>query len=182
MGDFGHLASGSWAYDVQTGQVAEMTLPEASPRPSALQMLRATADMESREIFACVHAALPLYNYLNEHYRLCRISELASSPLNRSRPEPDAENNFATLWIYSMDENTWSPVLEPIRGGGTTPPMRPSNIPSDEKETDNVREPRPRLGHSVVYDPARQTFYAFGGNGGSGGTRLNDFWSLTLNR
>jgi len=33
----------------------------------------------------------------------------------------------------------------------------------------------------VVYDPARQTFYAFGGNGG-GGTRLNDFWSLTLNR
>lgn len=127
------------------------------------------------------HCSLAFLRLLNEHHRLCRISELASSPLNRSRPEPDAENIFAALWIYSMDENTWSPVLEPIRGGGTTPPTRPSNVPPDEKEAENTREPRPRLGHSVVYDPARQTFYAFGGNGG-GGTRLNDFWSLTLNR
>lgn len=84
-----------------------------------------------------------------------------------------------------MDANTWSSILEPVRGGnssgGTVPSSSSSATHSDEKDTDNAREPRPRLGHSVVYDPSRQTFYTFGGNNGNG-MRVNDFWSLTLNR
>lgn len=50
--------------------------------------------------------------------------------------------------------------------------------------------PVARCAHQVVYDPRARVFYMHGGNGGSSRdaselqaeTRLDDFWSMTLER
>ena len=72
-----------------------------------------------------------------------------------------------------MDSHAWTPVPEQTRiddDGEFVSAM-------DAEGT----SPRPRLGHSVVYDPHRHIFYAFGGNAGAE-VRLDDFWMLSLVR
>lgn len=92
---------------------------------------------------------------------------------------------LTTLWIYSVDENTWASVTEPFRGSPTIPaetgdPSSSSDPPSDASSPSDDSVPKPRIGYSLVYDPQRQQFLAFGGN--AGGKRMNDVWSLRLNR
>lgn len=178
----------SWTYDTQTGQVAEMVVPETSLVPRAQQMLqvRATADIESREIYMSVFALnFSLIPYLSFYIYTASIPELLQSSQNRSRSDPNSEGTLATLWIYNIDANTWSPVIEPVQA--STPQHYAGATASDEDQEgssdEDTKAPRPRLGHSVVFDPSKQTFFTFGGNpGDTDGKHLNDFWSLTLNR
>lgn len=140
--------------------------------------------MTTRERYLCklstrisltVAFCLPSLSELN----LCNsVSGLVSA--NRSSPgvDNDFSPSYTTLWIYSIDENTWSPIIEPSRNGGAD---RWEDYSDDGADSPNTREPRPRLGHTVVFDPGRRAFFAFGGNAG-GSSRLNDFWSLSLIR
>ncbi|KAF8320681.1 hypothetical protein DL93DRAFT_2152600 [Clavulina sp. PMI_390] len=153
----GHAFDTIWTYDTQNCNVSEMALPAADPKPSALQMTRATADTAAREIYC--------------------ISELAGSSTTRVI-DGNSEQMISTLWVYNMDSNAWSHIIEPTRPH----PHPPPSLSGDEKENEyDTFEPRPRLGHTVVFDSSRQMFLMFGGNSG-GKTRLNDFWSLSLNR
>jgi Galactose oxidase, central domain len=102
------------------------------------------------------------------------IASLASPHRTNSLGEASIPQNQTMLWIYSMDENTWTPIIEPVHRNGVS-------WDNDLGSQDGEPEPRPRLGHSVVLDPGRLTFYVFGGNSGEG-RRLDDFWSLSLIR
>ena len=163
-----------FTYSVQTGAISEMTTADRAPRPKPIQMLRATADETSREIYACVPNSHFRY-FLNQFtHALCSIASLASTFRSNGLGEPPLSQNQTTLWIYSMDENTWTPIIEPVHR---------IDVSWDNEigSRDGDREPRPRLGHSVVLDPGRQTFYIFGGNSGEG-RRMDDFWALSLVR
>lgn len=72
-----------------------------------------------------------------------------------------------------MDSHSWTPVPEHTRIDDDS-----ESLTAVDAEDVN---PRPRLGHSVVYDPHRHTFFAFGGNAGAE-VRLDDFWMLSLVR
>lgn len=116
---------------------------------------------------------------------MARISELAGSSSKATHLSSNSENDpestqgsIASLWVYSLDDNTWSPILEPPRPAPTV--INPSSS-SVSLSSGGETEPTPRLGHSVVYDTVRRSLYMFGGNAG-GKARLNDFWCLSVDR
>ncbi|KAI0063548.1 hypothetical protein BV25DRAFT_1990545 [Artomyces pyxidatus] len=116
---------------------------------------------------------------LREIYVFCGLTRTRPNPL----PRLDGAN-----WVYRYDAHpgAWTKML------------------SGESNNDDVREqeiqqPRTRYAHQVVYDPRTRTVYLHGGNAGrlleSGGLdeklkgdeamieqRLDDFWSMTLER
>ncbi|XP_050674767.1 muskelin [Leptidea sinapis] len=70
-----------------------------------------------------------------------------------------------TLWALSLRRLAWTCVY---RNDSVAP-----------------NHPRPRFAHQLVYDPHRKIHYLFGGNPGSAGSprlRLDDLWSLRLQR
>lgn len=165
-----------------------MTPAEGAPKPSALELLGITADLQTRELYALVLLFLAAdWTRANNHTNPSSLSEVTGSSLGHpdsdshtsASTSPSSTTTFPTVWIYSLDSNTWTPILEPIRG------RPPTSLSSDDSDAENLglnaTEPRPRLGHRMAYDPTRKAFLLFGGNRG-GKTRLNDFWELQLNR
>lgn len=66
------------------------------------------------------------------------------------------------LWIYDLKRRNWSRI-----------------------KTVGNEEPCPRFAHQIVYDEEAGTHYLFGGNPGEGSNprrRLDDFWSLKLEK
>ncbi|KIO19557.1 hypothetical protein M407DRAFT_30790 [Tulasnella calospora MUT 4182] len=71
----------------------------------------------------------------------------------------------STMWIYSLRYRQWVRMMEPAENAMDT------------------GEPVPRFAHQMVYDPQCGMFFMFGGNDGvDDDTRLDDFWSLRLDR
>ncbi|KAF8310333.1 uncharacterized protein EI90DRAFT_1241856 [Cantharellus anzutake] len=140
-------------YSTLTGDVAEVTVNRDSPQPRPSDILRATYNDLSREIYV--------------------VSGLSGSSSACNDDSESQSNPRISLWIYSIDNHAWTPISEHARADDDTDPMT-----SMDAEDPN---PRPRLGYSIVYEPYRQTFYAFGGNAGAE-VRLDDFWALSLVR
>lgn len=71
----------------------------------------------------------------------------------------------STMWIYSLRYRQWVRMMDP---------------PANAMEMD---EPVPRFAHQMVYDSQCSAFFMFGGNAGADDDRrLDDFWSLKLDR
>lgn len=69
------------------------------------------------------------------------------------------------MWIYSLRYRQWVRTMEPAENAMDT------------------GEPVPRFAHQMVYDPRREMFFMFGGNDGADDDqRLDDFWTLKLDR
>lgn len=85
-----------------------------------------------------------------------------------------------SLYRYNTNPGTWTRV-----------PAAKVEGDNDTGSTNSVDEPVARSAHQVVYDPRAGTFYMHGGNAGfrtespdstNLETRLDDFWSMTLER
>ena len=79
----------------------------------------------------------------------------------------------STFWIFKPHTLQWIQVEN----------SRSRSADMDTSEMDTEWEPQPRYAHQMVYDHVRKTFYIHGGNSGrDGNCRLDDFWSMKLER
>eukprot|EP00002_Diphylleia_rotans_P015236 TRINITY_DN2953_c0_g1_i3.p1 TRINITY_DN2953_c0_g1~~TRINITY_DN2953_c0_g1_i3.p1 ORF type:complete len:659 (-),score=113.86 TRINITY_DN2953_c0_g1_i3:63-2039(-) len=71
-----------------------------------------------------------------------------------------------TFWVYDLEASKWFKVFSNAKANG-------------------IDEPCPRFAHQLVYDSVHKVHYLFGGNPGESSgksDRLDDFWSLSLQR
>ncbi|QRV78963.1 Muskelin [Ceratobasidium sp. AG-Ba] len=89
----------------------------------------------------------------------------------RSRASTTEPATFAT---YHISQKQW------VR---SEPHIKSYSNTSGTDVWEQLELPRPRSAHQVVYDPVNKVFYMFGGNTGEDGIpRLNDLWSMRLDR
>eukprot|EP00835_Amoeboradix_gromovi_P000588 NODE_21_length_38511_cov_0.503306.p6 type:complete len:616 gc:universal NODE_21_length_38511_cov_0.503306:20490-22337(+) len=92
-----------------------------------------------------------------------------------------------TFWVYHINENKWRMVFQnniEADAASSTSPITPPTTPTSPMLIEST-EPIPRYAHQLAYNRNTRMHYLFGGNPGKSGNdqeRLNDFWSLTLNR
>ncbi|KAL4704274.1 hypothetical protein ACJJTC_016292 [Scirpophaga incertulas] len=176
--------------------VLSVSAPPPPPPPAAGFTQRATLDpRHGRDVRAVGECAAPppaprrrLHAARHagpRHGRDVRaVGECAAPPpaagfTQRATLDPDTDEMFVlsgmskekdrrvynTLWAFSLRRMTWACVYR--------------------NERVSAHEPRPRFAHQLVYDPATKVHYLFGGNPGNQSSprlRLDDLWSLRLER
>ena len=110
------------------------------------------------------------------------VSKITKSHTSRSYEccrDCQQGDNIITAWIYSLDDNTWTPILEPRRS--LVGASAGGSVSSAQPQTPVMAQPVPRLGHTVTYGVVGRSFWVFGGNSGNE-QRWNDLWMLKVKK
>lgn len=174
-----------YVYSVEQDKVVEMCKDVAKaggPEPGLTQ--RATLDTHRREMFLLSSVVRDRSSVGPATPSGGGAAHSPTSPLpllTGTGAITESPRNY--LWSYHLVRRTWSLIYSSTLPSATSDSLGASAASSPVSESEE--EPRPRYAHQLVYDPLRQIHYLFGGNPGEVGNprrRLNDFWSLQLQR